>query len=280
MNLALRRSITHATRSCLIVGVLVCWAAGGQAQAASQDEAAWNDLREALFEDRPILSGEGVIDLDAPYRAHDAAVVPISMVAQMPQTPERYIKALTLIIDQNPAPVAAVIGLTPKSGSATISTRVRVDSYSHVRAIAETNDGTLYMTTKFVKAAGGCSAPALKNEEEAIARLGKMKLRQSSPARLGEPNEVQLLISHPNYSGLQRDMLTNYYIPAHFVREVVVNYGGETILTVEGAISISEDPSFRFSFVPEGPGELTVEAWDTEDTKFTKSWAMEPEAGS
>ena len=280
MASAARRAFLLSTGSLLAAGVLFGWTTNGSVQAASQDEAAWADLREALFENRPILSGDGVIDLDAPYRAHDAAVVPISMVAQIPQTPERYIKALTLIIDQNPAPVAAVFGLTPNSGTATISTRVRVDSYSHVRAIAETNDGTLYMTTKFVKAAGGCSAPALKNEEEAIARLGKMKLRQSTPARLSEPNEVQLLISHPNYSGLQRDMLTNYYIPAHFVREVVVSYGGETILTVEGAISISEDPSFRFSFIPEGPGELKVEAWDTEETQFTNSWAMEPKAGS
>ncbi|MEM7222827.1 MAG: quinoprotein dehydrogenase-associated SoxYZ-like carrier [Pseudomonadota bacterium] len=276
MTRATRRSFLLSSGSLLALGALF----GAPALAANQDEALWNDLRETLFEDRAILPGDGVIDLDAPYRAHDAAVVPISMVALMPQTSERYIKAMTLIIDKNPAPVAAVFELTPQSGLATISTRVRVDSYTHMRVIAETNDGQLYMTTKFVKAAGGCSAPALKNEEEAIARLGKMKLRQSQPARLGEPNEVQLLISHPNYSGLQRDMLTNYYIPAHFVREVVVSYGGQPVLKMEGAISISEDPSLRFTFVPEGPGELTVEAWDTDDTQFTQGWPIDPKAGS
>lgn len=246
---------------------------------AAQDDP-WPELRASLFEDRPILDGAGVIALEAPYRAYDAAIVPITMVAEMPQSPERYIKSITLVIDENPAPVAAVFGLTPRSGTATISTRVRVNAYTNIRAIAETNDGALYMATKFVKASGGCSAPALKDEDQALARLGKMKLKQSLPARLDEPNEVQLLISHPNYSGLQMDQVTRHYIPAFFVQDVVVRYGDEPILTVEGAISLSEDPSFRFSFVPRGPGRLAVEARDTDDNVFTGDWAVETRAGS
>ena len=267
-------------RVALGIGLLFILAAGQPVFAANSDDEAWTELRSMLFEDRPILPGEGVISLEAPYRAHDAAIVPISMVAEISQSPERYIRALTLIIDKNPAPVAAVFQLTPRSGTATISTRVRIDAYTHVRVVAEINDGTLYMATKFVKASGGCSAPAIKDADAALARLGKIKLRQSAPARLGQPNEVQLLISHPNHSGFQRDPLTLYYIPAHFVRDVTVSYGGETILTVEGAISLSEDPSFHFSFVPEAPGELRVEAWDTEEQRFTGSWPIEPEAGS
>ena len=51
-------------------------------------------------------------------------------------------------------------------------------------------------------------------------------------------------------------------------------------MTVEGAISLSEDPSFHFTYVPEGPGALTVEVRDTEDAVFTGSWPVEPEAGS
>ena len=106
------------------------------------------------------------------------------------------------------------------------------------------------------------------------------KLKQSTPVRLGQPNEAQLLISHPNYSGLQMDQVTRHYIPAHYVQDVRISYGNETIMTVEGAISLSEDPSFHFSFVPEGPGALSVEVRDTEDAVFTQTWPVEPEAGS
>ena len=90
------------------------------AQAGKAKYDPWPDLKAALFQDRPIMVGDGVIRLDAPYRAHDAAIVPITMAAEFPQTSERYIKTITLIVDNNPAPVASVFHLTPHSGSATI----------------------------------------------------------------------------------------------------------------------------------------------------------------
>ena len=60
---------------------------------------------------------------------------------------------------------------------------MRIDEYTFVRAIAETNDGQLYMATRFVKASGGCSAPPGKDAQEALATLGKMRLRVDNPRR-------------------------------------------------------------------------------------------------
>ena len=59
MSGTLRRSFSYNMRSFLVAAALLGWTASGQAQAASQDEAAWNDLREALFEDRPNPGGRG-----------------------------------------------------------------------------------------------------------------------------------------------------------------------------------------------------------------------------
>lgn len=112
----------------------------------------WTDIRAALYGEREIRDGAGVISLDAPVRAHDAAIVPIRIDALMPQTAERHIKAVTLVIDQNPAPIAGTFHLTPESGIASVATRVRVNQYTDVRAIAETSDGELYMASRFVKA--------------------------------------------------------------------------------------------------------------------------------
>ena len=257
-----------------------------QAAWAADEDDPWPDLREALFEDRAIAEEDGVIALEAPYRAYDAAIVPITMQAGIAQSEDRYIKTLTLVIDENPAPVAAVFHLSPKAGDATISTRVRVDAYTNVRVIAELNDGTLHMATKFVKASGGCSAPALKDQEKSMARLGKMKLKHSGEAAPDGSRTAQLLISHPNYSGLQMDQLTRHYIPAHFVQDIEVTYGGETLMTVEGAISLSEDPSIHFNYMPaddaEGDegGEMSVWVRDSDDMTFTNSWPVEGTAGS
>ncbi len=245
------------------------------AWAGDEDESRWNALREMLFQDRPIHDGAGVLALDAPYRAHDAAVVPISLEPAFPQTEERYIKTVTLLIDENPVPVAGRFHFTPASGRAALGTRVRVNAYTHIRAVAETNDGTLYMTKRFVKASGGCSAPAGKDPDAALARLGKMKLRQSPALVLGEPNAARLLVSHPNHTGMQMDQITHHYVPAYYVDNIEVRYGDEPVLTVEGAgISMSEDPSIHFYYTPDAPGELSVKVTDTRDRVFSRSWRM------
>jgi sulfur-oxidizing protein SoxY len=248
--------------------------------ALAGDDAAWADIRAYLLPDRAIHDGAGVIRLSAPERAHDAAVVPIEIEALIPQAPERYIKTVHLVIDDNPAPVAGVFHLSPDGGSATIATRVRVNEYTNLRAIAETSDGELYMASRFVKAAGGCSAPALKDHEQAMARLGQIKIKPITPFTPGEPNRAQLLISHPNYSGMQMDPLTRNWIPPDYVREIEISYGDRTVMRVEGDISLSENPSLHFSFVPDGPGELRVRVLDSEDRAFSTSLPLGQSAES
>src|SRR4029079_19498520 len=134
--------------------------------------------------------------------------VPVDVVFDPAVVPS--IKSLTMIIDVNPAPVVATFTFGKDAGITRLSTRVRVNDYSYLRAIAETTDGKLHMVKTFVKASGGCSAPAVKNTDEALAAMGQMKLKQFAPANAltSGAREVQLMIRHPNNSGLQRDPLT------------------------------------------------------------------------
>ena len=241
---------------------------------ATPEEERWQALRTQLFADREIVDGAGVIELETPHRAHDAAVVPIDIRAAFPQTPERYVRTVTLLIDMNPAPMAGRFHFTPRSGVANVSTRVRVNAYTNVRAVAETNDGKLYMVSNFVKASGGCSAPAGKDQDAAMARLGKMKLRQSPITHFGKPHQVQLLISHPNNTGMQMDQVTRHYVPAHFIRDIQVTFEGEPVLRVESDISLSEDPSLQFWYVPPGPGEIAVEVSDSQGGSYRNAWQV------
>ena len=115
--------------------------------AANQDqpsEETWNSIKGDIFKDRPILDGSGLVILDAPRRAEDSAVVPIGMRVNFSGDDKRTLKTLTLVIDENPAPVAATYTIGPRSGVTSISTRVRVNSYSYMRLVAELSDGQLY----------------------------------------------------------------------------------------------------------------------------------------
>ena len=262
-------------RTAAVPAALLALSLAAPAWAAGEDESRWNALRTMLFQDRPIHDGAEVLTLDAPYRAHDAAVVPIRIEPAFPQTGDRHIRTVTLVIDENPLPMAGRFHFTPASGRAALGTRVRVNAYTHIRAIAETSDGELYMAKRFVKASGGCSAPAGKDPDAALARLGEMKLRQSEALVLGEPNLAQLLVSHPNHTGMQMDQITHHYVPAHFVNNIEVRYGDEPVLTIEDAgISMSEDPSIHFYYTPEEPGELSVKVTDSKDRTFSRSWRM------
>lgn len=265
----------------VLATALSIWATGLWPTPAVAAEDVWAELKPDLFEDRTINDGADWLSLEAPYRAHDAALVPIKIVALKRQASDRYIKSITLVIDKNPAPLAAVFNLSRDSGLASVSTRVRVNAYTHIRAIAETNDGSLFMVSRFVKASGGCSAPSQKNLNESLAKMGLMKLRQYSPVPSEDSSskrlhEAQLMIRHPNTSGLQMDQITGYYIPAHFVDEIEIRHGGKTVLSIEGAISLSEDPTVRFHFVSEDDGELTAHVEDTEGNVFEKSWPVTP----
>ena len=260
-----------------ILGVAATLAAllmGGQAGAA--EEGSWPAIREALFAGRELKDGSGLIELDAPKRAQDAAVVPVTVKALQPQTPERWIRSVHLIVDENPAPIAGVFRFFPETGDATIATRIRVDQYTNLHAVAETSDGELYVVERFIKAAGGCSAPGLKDRETVMARLGKMQLKPMTGFTPGALQQAQLLISHPNYTGMQIDQLTRHWIPPDYVRFVTVRLGDTPVLEVEGDIALAENPAFTFSFTADAPGEMVVRVEDSEGRIFEQSWPVGP----
>lgn len=239
----------------------------------------WQKVRTSFFESRPITNvGSDVLVLDTPIRAEDAAVVPIAMRAKLPHTAASFVAKLYLVIDNNPSPLSAVFSFTPNSGRADVETRVRVDEYTFVRAIAETSDGRLLMHTRFVKASGGCSAPPGKDPQAALASLGRIRLRVDGDVVMNKPTLAQLMINHPNDSGMVMDQLTRQFTPRRFVRSVNVAYGGQPVLSADLDFSISENPNLRFYFVPRAPGQLTVEVVDSNQTAWKSSLDVAPSA--
>ena len=248
------------------------------AQAAGEDESAWNNvLKKKFFGDRPIEENTALVELTAPYRAEDPALVPVSIAAKIPQSADKYIKTITLVIDNNPVPFAAAFHFTPESGKADVATRLRFNAYTHIRAIVETNDGKLGMAKAYVKASGGCSAPIGADLESAMARLGKIKFKLDGPiATLKQPNQVQLLVSHPNISGMQMDQISRIVMPAHYVNQVKVSFNGKPVFSAETDIAGSTDPNFRFYFVPDKAGELKAEIKDNLGKAFSETQAVTP----
>src|SRR5882757_5156503 len=261
--------------SALCVAGLLSIGLGAQSVPAAEAYDPWPGLVQDIFNNRAMNDGSDVIGIEMPVRAEDAAIVPVTLRTKLSPADSRRVVTITLVIDENPAPMAAKFALGPDANVTEISTRVRVNNYTNVHAVAELSDGKLYVTRTYVKASGGCSAPAAKNAEEAKDRLGQMRYRQFAKPEQGPATsirEAQIMIGHPNNSGLQMDQVTQLYVPAFFINNLQLWQDDSPVLAMEGGISISEDPNIRFSYVSNGAKRFRAEARDTDGHVFQHQW--------
>jgi len=241
------------------------WAAG--ASDTDQERAArWQEIAKSIFGDRQIAPTDSLVKIDAPVRALDAALVPITLT--MPN--DGQIKAVSLIIDDNPAPYAAKFEFGPAADPTELKLRVRVNNYTDMHAVVETQDGKLYEAKQFVKASGGCSAPMGMSDEEAMKGMGdmRMKFAETGP---GKPVEATLMVRHPNFSGMQMNQVSRDYTPARYIDKLTVSAGDQTVFTLTGDISIASNPVINFAFKPDGK-PIQVAASDNQGGRWQHSF--------
>ena len=242
------------------------------AEPASQEPSRverWNDIAEYLFGERKVEPDDTLVRLEAPKRAQDPALVPITLT--MPK--KEQIKSVYLVIDDNPVPFAGRFTFGPAADPGSLEMRVRVDNYTNVHAVAETKDGNLFQTAAFVKASGGCSAPVAASDEVAMEGMGEMRMK-FAPASPGQPVEATLMVRHPNFNGMQKNPITQYFTPPRYIDKLSVSYGDSKIFNLEADISLSTNPVITFSFVPDGKGPIKVVASDTKNGRWEQSFDL------
>jgi sulfur-oxidizing protein SoxY len=260
------------TKQLIGFGILTLCIISFMSPAGAQDGKVeiWPILKEQTFGDRAIAEDDGMVVLEVPQKVEDAAIVPLTV--RVPPSVKGKLKSLTLFIDNNPDPKVATITYGPAAGTGgerSFSTRVRVDNFSHARAILELEDGSLHMATRFLAAAGGCAAMQAKDPEADTVGMGKTIVRTFQPATSSTPIWAgQVMIKHPNHNGMQLDINTAKFIPAHYVKEMTVKRDGELVLKLDATFSISTNPNFRFTFGRGEENHLDVVIVDTEGAVF------------
>jgi sulfur-oxidizing protein SoxY len=268
MHAAFRRQ----RRTLLAAALAAPWAAGAApgglpVDAADGDSSPqWDKLRVKLFGTRPIAALPSKVELIVPKRAAFGASVPVKVRSKIPQTPQLYVKRLYLLVDKNPSPVSAVLDLTPDIGQADLETRLRVDEYSHIRVVSELSNGELHTDSRYVKVSGGCSAPPNRDQ---LHNIGKTVFKLPNGVTMNAPTPADVSVVHPNDTGFELNHITVMFIPPHFVRSLKVTYAERKLFDADLDFSISENPTFRFNFVPRGPGELKAEVEDSKEGRYT-----------
>lgn len=236
----------------------------------SPSAGAWQYLRPQLYGDREIGEvDEKFMRIEAPANTPDPAATPLTL--RFGGNAIGHVRQVRLIIDNNPSPLASTMDLQNGVPVDEIDLRVRIDRFTSVRAIAETDDGRLEMRSTWVNAAGGCSAPPGPAGE---GKLGEIRFRATPDAK-----SLQVSIRHPNNSGFQIDPVSGDPIPPHYVSHVRLSSGGKTLLEADTGISISENPTIRIASDAPLAAPVTIDATDSKDAHFSATWNGAPASG-
>ena len=86
----------------------------------------------------------GRVKLDLPPLVENGNTVPLTVAVDSPMTPGDHVKAIAVFNEKNPQPNVAVFHLGPRSGKASVSTRLRMADSQTITAIAQLSDGSFW----------------------------------------------------------------------------------------------------------------------------------------
>ena len=141
-------------------------AAGGAVALATVGLPATDTLagpKEAKKKLTAITGGakpsKGRVNVKLPALSDQGPLVPIQIAVDSPMTSDDYVAEIHIIASRNTSPDVAVFHLTPLSGKAEVSTRIRVRESQIVTVVAKMNDGSFHIgkaRSRIVGGAGGC----------------------------------------------------------------------------------------------------------------------------
>lgn len=237
---------------------------------AEADAKLWSVMKQAFFEQRPMQEVD-FMKIDAPKRAESGAQVPVTYSIDNAAAKAAGVKIVKLyaFVDANPIPLTATFHLTDALGDFNLSTRIRFETDAFVRLVGEDAAGKLYLASRPIRAAGGCGGTVSNDEAEVRAAAGKIRMKVAAPEKFGTPTTAKVNIKHIMRTGLQRDLVSQGFLPAFYIKTATFTYAGEPLMTVDVNVGTAEDPYFQFNFVPKEPGKLELVATDNEGKSFT-----------
>ncbi|WP_418316038.1 thiosulfate oxidation carrier protein SoxY [Piscinibacter sakaiensis] len=149
-----RDMLSHSAKVAAMLAAAGMFPTLAQAQSSTYNTAAFEaksmaDLMKALGGSAPAESKD--VTVTAPDIAENGAVVPVGAATSLAG-----VKKLLILVEKNPALLAAVFELTD-AVEADVSTRVKMGQSSNVYAVAMMADGKTLFAQKEVKVTlGGC----------------------------------------------------------------------------------------------------------------------------
>jgi sulfur-oxidizing protein SoxY len=91
-----------------------------------------------------VQTAPGRVLLDIAPLVENGNTVPVTVSVQSPMTAADHVQRIALFNERNPQPEVAVFHLSPRSGRAVVSTRMRLATSQQVLAVAVMSDGSVW----------------------------------------------------------------------------------------------------------------------------------------
>jgi len=140
---------------------LALGAGGAAITIIGWDGQAFAAAKEAATEIAKFTAGKDAekakVSIELPEIAENGNTVPLSVTVESPMTADDHVSEILVVADGNPNPGVATFHLSPMSGKAEASTRIRLATTQNIIVVAKTSKGALYTNQKLVKVTiGGC----------------------------------------------------------------------------------------------------------------------------
>jgi sulfur-oxidizing protein SoxY len=86
----------------------------------------------------------GKVKLELPPLVENGNAVPLAVSVESPMTAAEHVRAIHVFTEKNPQPDVASFYLGPRSGRASVATRIRLADTQTVVAISELSDGSFW----------------------------------------------------------------------------------------------------------------------------------------
>ncbi len=109
--------------------------------AAATPDAMAEAIKKVIGNATPT---DGRVKLDVPPLVENGSTVPLTVSVDSPMTETDHVKAIHVFNEKNPQPNVFTARLGPRSGKATVGTRIKLGDSQRIMAIAETSDGKFW----------------------------------------------------------------------------------------------------------------------------------------
>jgi len=94
-----------------------------------------------------VAAREGKVNFDIAPLVENGNTVPITVTVDNPMTDANHVQAIAVFNEKNPQRDVVVCKLTPRTGRAAVSTRIRLATTQQLVAVAKLSDGSYWTHT-------------------------------------------------------------------------------------------------------------------------------------